>query len=165
MVHALRPAILTGALALLAGCVGLGPTTTPNWQEHVAIAVPAADGAVDFRSAAGWLPDKQGYARNTSDFIAGGPNIHVGVFAMTQTSIMFMEWESGRQRYNIAYRMPYADILGARVESHGRGRRLVVTAKDYRTQTFEITGPNGGLIDQRATEQASELLLARIQAR
>jgi len=151
------------AAVILAGCAGLGPTTTPNWREHVATAVPGADGAVDFQSAAEWFPDKQGYAQNAGDFLAG-PNIHAGVFALTQTSIVFMEWASGPERYNIAYRMPYADIVGARVESHGRGRRLVVTAKDYRTQTFELSGPNGVMVDQRATEQASELLLSRIQA-
>jgi hypothetical protein len=152
-------ALLT--LFTLVACAGLGPTTEPGWQGSVAAAIPHEDGTADFSSAAEWFPDAQGFVHERSISI-GPPNFRQGVFALTPTSLLFMQWDPPENKYNVMYRATYTEIASVRADAFGRNRRLVVVGKDYRTQTFGISGPKGALVDLKATQQAADMLAARI---
>lgn len=142
---------------LLAGCAGIGPSTLPDWPTQIARAVPQGDGSVRFESAGGWLPDAQGYMPERSSSI---PDARLGVLAITQNSVLFLQWDSDASSYRVMWRLPLDQVSDCRIARHGLGARLIIVAPDYRTQTFELTGPRGGLVDRAAANRALELLRA-----
>jgi hypothetical protein len=156
-----------GALAialvvlLLIGCAGLGPTLQPDWQKHISAVLPTEDGPLQFSSAAEWFPDAQGFTRERS-FVLGVADFRQGVFALTLKSVLFMSWDKPSNHYNIMYRSVYTDIQSSRVDTFGRGRRIVITGKDYRMQSFDLIGPNGAMVDQEATQKAADMLAALV---
>jgi hypothetical protein len=156
-----------GALAVafialvLIGCAGLGPTRQPDWQQHIRAVLPPEDGPLQFSSAAEWFPDAQGFTRERS-LVLGGADFRQGVFALTLKSVLFMSWDTPSNHYNIMYRTVYTDIQSARVDTFGRGRRLVITGRDYRTQSFGLIGPNGAMVEQDATQKAADILAALV---
>jgi hypothetical protein len=147
----------------LSACTALGPTTAPNWREQVSSAVPRDDGGIDFLAACTWFPDTQGFMDMRG---VGMLILHTyfrqGVFALTPQSLLFLQWDSKLTQYAIIYRTSYSDIQQVKVDSFGRSRRLVIFRKDYRAQSFEISGPKGAMVDQAATQHAYELVSAQI---
>jgi hypothetical protein len=76
------------------------------------------------------------------------PTTHAGVLVLAERSTAFLQWNAQESRYQIVWRLPYSQLTDYRIESYGRSRRLVVASNDYRTQSFELTGPGVGLIDR-----------------
>jgi hypothetical protein len=149
-------------LPVVAGCVGIGPTTAENWQELVVNAVPPEDGKVLFSSASEWFPDQQGFQSERSGGLGGTQQFSVGVFALTDMSLLFLQWDPPEKKYNVMYRVSYAEVRNFRVDSFGRNRRLVVTATDYRVQSFGIHGPTGTAVDNQATAKATAILESKV---
>lgn len=110
------------------------------------------DGAVKFSSAGSWLPDTAAYS------FLDIPTTHAGVLVLAERSTAFLQWNAQESRYHIVWRLPYSQVTDYRIESYGRSRRLVVASNDYRTQSFELTGPGVGFIDRGKTEEAFQIL-------
>jgi hypothetical protein len=147
----------------LSACTALGPTTAPNWHEQISAAVPSDDGGVDFLAASEWFPDTQGFMdMRGAGVLIPHTDFRQGVFALTPQSLLFLQWDSKANQYAIMYRTLYSDEKQAKVDSFGRNRRLVIFGKDYRAQSFGISGPSGGLVDHAAMQHAYELVSARI---
>jgi hypothetical protein len=89
-------------------------------------------------------------------------NFRQGVFALTRQSLLFLQWDANTTQYAILYRTSYSDIGDVKVDTFGRNRRIVAFGKDYRVQSFGISGPRGGMVDQEATQQAFDLISTRI---
>jgi hypothetical protein len=152
------------ALTYLSGCTALGPTTSPDWRAQVSSTVPSGDGAVDFLSAGEWFPDTQGFMdMRGAGMLTAQTNFRQGVFALTPISLVFLQWDSTVKRYSVIYRTPYADISEAKVDSLGRGRRLVIFGKENRAQSFGLSGVTGNMVDQAAVQKAYELVSERIR--
>jgi hypothetical protein len=146
------PALL-GAFAAIA-IVGCAASQGPEIDrpQLIAQSLPEADKAVQVSYVATWLPDTDGYGA----LLSSQPAFHGGTFVLAETATSFVQWNAGDKRYHILWRSPYAEIASCRMDVYGRGRRLVIQLRDFRTHSFEITG--GMAIDREKTRQAFDLL-------
>jgi hypothetical protein len=159
----MRLPVLFVVAAGLAACTALGPTSAPDWREKVSLAAPAADGSIELAATAEWFPDTQGFMdMRGAGALVPRINFRQGVFVLTPQSLLFMQWDSTQNRYAVLYRAAYADMGSAKVDAFGRNRRLVVFGKDYRAQSFGLSGPRGGMVDQAAVQKAFEIVSGRI---
>jgi hypothetical protein len=145
-----NPLVMLVTCILVLACATVGPTTAADWPQRIALAIPAEDGAVRFASPGNWLPDTAVYSWMDT------PNSHAGVFVLAAHATEFMQWND--DHYLIIWRLPYSRLTNCRVESFGRDRRLVISSSDYRTQSFQLTGPAAQLVDQGKTAEAFRTL-------
>jgi hypothetical protein len=155
-----RCALFIG-LAAASGCTDLGPTHDPHWRDTVVASLPKAYSTADFLSAAEWIPDAKGFPSFVQS-LAGPESFRQGVFVLSPAAVLFLSWDSSSKQYIVMYRSAYVDLQGYRIDKRGLGQRLVISGKDYRQQSFDMTGPNGALIDRSATDEAAGLLESRV---
>ena len=149
-------AALAFAVLLVSGCAAVSPPSGPYWEQQARSAIPASDGAVRMISAGSWLPDVRGFdaERNHRPITS----LHEGAFAVTDLSALFVDWVADENRYRVSWRLPDSDLAGVRIDAYGSNRRLVLTAKDRRVGTFQLSGTQGGVADPAATQHAAALL-------
>jgi hypothetical protein len=147
---------LAVCVLLAAGCAAVAPPQGPYWEQQLRSAVPLTDGPVRLVVAGSWLPDVQGFDPER----AHKPltSLHEGALVLTQTSAMFLEWVANENRYRVSWRLAYPDLARTRIDAYGANRRLVVTSKDHRAATFQLSGTHGAVVDRATTQQAAELL-------
>jgi len=153
------PLKLACALVLVliaSGCASVSAPSGPYWEQQVRSAIPPADGDVQLVSAGSWLPDVQGFEAER----AHRPltRLDEGAFVCTAASALFLDWVADENRYRVGWRLPYTDLARVRVDTYGSNRRLVLTAKDRRVSTFQLSGTRGAIYDPAATQQAAALL-------
>ena len=149
------PVVVALALGLLvAGCAATGPTNSANLQSLVRDATPPEDGSILFSSPAEWLPDQYGLTASNDN--------RQGVFVLTETSLLFLQWLPMEEKYKTVYRAPYAAIGSHQHLKRGRSTTIAISANDHRSQTFNMIGDAGVLVDQEASERAIAIMNKKI---
>jgi hypothetical protein len=149
-------AALGFAVLLVSGCAAVSPPSGPYWEQQVRSAIPASEGEARLISAGTWLPDVRGFEAEREHRPL--TSLHDGAFAVTDLSALFVDWIADENRYRVSWRLPDADLATVRVDVYGSNRRLVLTAKDRRVATFQLSGTHGAIADPATTQQAAALL-------
>lgn len=152
---ALRHAASFTVIALVGCAAAQGPVT--DRPQLIARSLPESE-EIQFSSAATWIPDTDGYG----EIFSSQPSLHGGTLVLAETATSFVQWSEEERSYHILWRSPYSDIASCRVDAYGRGRRLVIQQRDFRTESFEITGPSGTAVDLANTRQAFVLLTKHV---
>ena len=139
---------------LIAGCAATGPTNSDNFPSLVRDATPPEDGSILFSSPAEWLPDQYGLTASNDN--------RQGVFVLTETSLVFLQWLPMEEKYKTVYRAPYAAIGSHQHLKRGRSTTIAISANDHRSQTFNMIGDAGVLVDQEASERAIAIMNQKI---
>ena len=143
------------ALGLLISGAQLQAQPTPRtFQSLVRDATPPEDGNILFSSPAEWLHDQYGLAASNDN--------RQGVFVLTETSLLFLQWLPMEEKYKTVYRAPYAAIDSHQHLKRGRSRTIAISANDRRSQTFNMIGDSGVLVDQEASERARTIMNQKI---
>ena len=146
-------------LLTLTGCTALGPTTSPDFPRFVSAAMPANEGPVKLFGPGEWLPNVMGF----TDLISNAQmNALNGVCVITETSLLFLQWNDSQDRYVPVKRIPITDMLAVTQESRGTGRRMVVQKRDLSFDSFSFFGKSGFFIDVDSLETATALLQKQI---
>ena len=119
-------------------------------------AIPASEGEARLISAGNWLPDVRGFEAEREHRPL--MSLHDGAFAVTDLSALFVDWIADENRYRVSWRLADADLATVRVDTYGSNRRLVLTSKDHRVATFQLSGTHGAISDPATTQQAAALL-------
>lgn len=77
---------------------------------------------------------------------------------ITESSIVFQQWDERAQQFDIVKRVPFSDISSVSLDSHGLGRRLVVRKRDFSFDSFEFTRAEGNLVDGEKVERSVHFL-------
>ena len=149
-------AALALAVLLVSGCAAVSTPSGPYWEQQVRSAIPASDGEPRLISAGSWLPDVRGFEaeRNHRPLT----DLREGAFAVTNLSALFVDWIADENRYRVSWRLADADLASVRVDTYGSDRRLVLTSKDRRVATFQLSGSHGAISDPTTTQKAAALL-------
>jgi hypothetical protein len=146
-------------ILLLTGCVAHGPVDSPEFPTLIARAIPAGDGEVRIYGPAEWIPNRRGFATERdlsvpSDFLNG-------VLAITDGSLVFLQWEPNLDRFDAVKRLAFPDIATVTLDKFGLNRRLVVRKNDLSYDSFGFL--RGAIADTDKTEAAYELLKPRFK--
>ena len=139
---------------LISGCAAIGPSSSADFPQLVAKAVPKADGNMVIFGTANWLPNTRGFSAVRSSFLSSPAAQIAGVLVVTNTAILFQQWEPEVNGFGVIKRLPYEELTASSMDSMGLGRRLVLQKKDFSFETFEFTKAGGNLADSAKTEEA-----------
>jgi hypothetical protein len=81
---------LLGA-ALLSACAAIGPTSSPDFPQLVAAAVPRSEGQPGLVGPGFWFPNTRGFAPLRSSLLARPADPIPGAIAITDKSLVFMQ--------------------------------------------------------------------------
>lgn len=154
--------LLGATLLTLAGCAGYGPTDKSELDRALVESVPKSEGRVQFSGAAVWWPDTNGYTslRNLASTVQG----FEGALAITDQAVLFQQWDSKNNRFNIMKKIAFAEVRDASLDELGVSRSLVIRSKEYQYDTFTFVQP-GGLINDPAKVIAAQKYLAGVLAK
>jgi hypothetical protein len=146
-------------LLCLTGCAAIGPTTSPDFPRFVNAAMPANEGQVKLFGPAEWFPNVMGF----TDWMSYAQIYALNdVCVITETSLLFLQWNDSQARYVPIKRIPTTDMLVVTMESSGNARRMVVQKRDLSFDTFSFLGNSGIVIDGDRVEAATALLQNQI---
>jgi hypothetical protein len=150
-------------LSALVSCAAIGPISSPEFPTLVNNAIPASEGKVQIFGAGNWFPNLLGFTGVRSFLLAPPAESIPGVFVITDTSLLFLQWHQPEERFEVVKRLLYSEILSVSLDSYGLNRRLVVRKKDLSFDTFDFTKGNGTLVDTEKVEAAFALLRDRFK--
>lgn len=147
---------------LLAGCLnaGIGPTDDPNFGAYVAAALPAGQ-TVQLSGTGTWQPNVRGFSGIRSSMLARPADPIPGVIAVTETSLIFLQWDTPESRFVPMKRLRLSDIEEVTLDRFGMGRSVVVRNADFEHNSFAFTGASGNLGHIEKTEALFALLRSR----
>lgn len=149
--------LLLVALAI-AGCAAIGPTSSPEFPQLIVKAVSKEDGEIRFFGSGNWYANVRGFTDIRSSFLATPLSPTPGALVITESSIVFQQWDERTQQFDIVKRVPFSDISSVSLDSYGLGRRLVVRKRDLSFDSFEFTRAEGNLVDGEKLESAVRFL-------
>jgi hypothetical protein len=158
---------ILGALLLfnfvltIAACSAIGPTSSPEFPAFVAKAVPKEDGEVRFYGQGQYFPGLRGFTDVRSSLLGGQYQGIPGVVVITDTALLFEQWDSNTEKFDVVKRLPFSEVTAVTLDSYGLNRRLVLRKKDLSFETFNFTRAAGNSVDGDKVEQAFQLLDAR----
>jgi hypothetical protein len=161
-----RPKILSALLILnlaltIAACSAIGPTSSPEFSNLVAKAVPKEDGEVRFFGQGQYFPGLRGFTDVRSSLLGGQYQGIPGVVVITDTAILFEQWDSNTEKFDAVKRILLSEVTAVTLDSYGLNRRLVLRKKDLSFDTFNFTKAAGNFVDGDKVEQAFQLLDGR----
>jgi hypothetical protein len=162
MMITLRALLILLFVSTLAACSAIGPTSSPEFPQLIAKAVPPEDGEVRFSGSGIWFPNVRGFTDVRSSLLGGQVVPTPGVLVVTDTAILFQQWDSKTEQFDVIKRLPLADVMSVALDTYGVNRRLVVRKKDLSFDTFSFTQAAGNFIDKEKTENSFQFLDARI---
>lgn len=152
----------------LVGCAAMGPVSSPEFPALVNNAISTSEGKVQIFGSGNWYPNSIGFSDMRSNLFAFQPTFprfFVGVIAITDTSLLFLQWNQPEERYEIVKRIPYSEILSISLDSYGLNSQLVVRKKDLSIgvsfDSFDFS--KGPLVDKGKVEAAFVLLRGRFK--
>jgi hypothetical protein len=154
--------VLFSAVASLAACAAIGPTSAPEFPALVAAAVPKAEGQVHILGSGTWYPNTRGFAPLRSTLLARPADPIPGAVAVTENSIVFAQWDEASRKFEPMKQIRYADMESATLDQFGLGRRLVIRTRDLSVDSFEFTQAGGNLVDAQKTERAVHFIQSRV---
>ena len=132
----------------------VGPVSSAEFADLLQNAIPSSEGKVQISGKGEWYPSKRGFERQQTDF-------SVGVIAVTDTSVLFLQWYEPEARFEVLMRFPYSEILSVSLAKTGFNRRISMQKKDFSFDSFAFVG--GFFVDREKTEAVFALLQDRIK--
>lgn len=147
----------------LAGCAAIGPIASPNFQQMVAKGVSNADGEIRFYGSGNWHPNTRGFTGARSSLLARPADPIPGVLVITNTAVLFQQWDDYAQAFDIVKRLPFTELTSVSLDSFGLNRRIVLRKKDLSYDSFDFTQASGNFIDATKVEEAIPFLRDRVK--
>jgi hypothetical protein len=157
----LRALLILLCASAITACSAIGPTSSPEFPGLVAKAVPKEDGEVRFYGAGQYFPGLRGFTDVRSSLLGGQYQGIPGVVVITDTAILFEQWDSNTEKFDVVKRLSFSEVTAVTLDSYGLNRRLVLRKKDLSFDTFNFTRGAGNFVDGDKVEQAFQLLDAR----
>jgi hypothetical protein len=147
---------------LLAGCLnaGIGPTDDPNFNAHLAAALPAGQTA-QLSGTGTWHPNMRGFSGLRSAMLARPADPIPGVLVVTETSLIFLQWDTPENRFLPMKRLRFSDIEEVTLDRFGAARSVVIRNADFEHNSFAFTRAGGNIGDIEKTEELFALLRKR----
>ena len=147
-------------VGMIAGCVAaIGPVSSPEYSQLVAKATPKQAGEMRYYGPGNWYPYIRGFADIRSRRLA---DPIPGVLVITQTAILFQQWDKPTQKFEIIKLLLFSHITEVSLDTYGLNRRLVLRKKDYSFDTFDFTKAKGNFVDGTKVEEAFNFLKDQI---
>jgi hypothetical protein len=154
--------ILTG-VALVVACapVAFGPAELPEYDALVRAAIPAEEGQPEMLGPGVWIPNKKSFEEMGGErpFYQHGP-FYRGAVALTDRSIVFLQWDLRAKRFEARKRIRYAEIRSVALDRSAERRLLSVRKEDLEYDAFFFTRASG-IIDPEKVERAVEIVKSR----
>jgi hypothetical protein len=149
--------------AFVAGCAAIGPIHSPDFPQMVAKAVSSTDGEIHFYGPGNWYPNTRGFAGERSSAIARPTAPIPGVLVVTNTTVLFQQWDEETKAFDIVKRLPFTELTSVSLDSFGLGRRMSLRKKDLSYDSFDFSKASGIVIDGPKVEETVAFLRDRIK--
>lgn len=142
------------------GCVSVGPTSSPQFQNLLQSSIPSGSGTIGFYGPCVWIPNTRGFSSPDSRFFLGGDyeKMFTGVLAATEIYIFILQWDNQRETFNIIKRFPLKEKIDISYDSYGRNARVSMQWNDYSTDSFSIYNQSVTFVDLQSTEKFFQYL-------
>ena len=146
-------------LVIIMGCAAIGPVSSPEFPRLVAKAVPETDGTIQLFGSGSWFPNTRGFTNLRSLSLTQPINPVVGVLAITNKAILFLQWNKEKKAFDVVRRWYLSELSSVYLDTYGFNRRIVVHNKrDLSFDSFDFTKGKGNFVDSEKTEEGYHLL-------
>lgn len=150
--------------AAAAGCITIGPGSPAEFSSALRAAMPAGDGEIRLSGPGNWYADTNGHAY----YRLGGEREREprypakGVFAVTDTSLVFALWLDDEGKFETVKRIPFAEVEHVALDRLNASGMIVVRARHRKVDSFKLTNRTGDLVDIETMHRAVELVRSRL---